>query len=182
MGKPLTRLNPSETQIVERIHTIRGLRIMIDNDLADMYGVETKVLNQAVKRNIERFPDDFMFELTKTEWERLRSQIVTLEVGGRGRYPKYFPKAFTEQGVAMLSSVLRSKKAIEVNIQIIRVYHKMRKLLTDNKDLWQKLEQIEREMLQQGSDIEQIFTVLEKLLTQESRPMEPIGFKIPAKR
>jgi hypothetical protein len=98
-----------------------------------MYGVYTKVLNQAVKRNMQRFPEDFMFQLTKSEWEALRSQIVTLE-NGRGKYPKYLPKAFTEQGVAMLSSVLHSEIASKVNVQIIRVYAKIRQLLLDNKE------------------------------------------------
>src|SRR5882672_5991035 len=107
---------------------------MLDKDLAELYEVETKVLNLAVKRNIERFPEDFMFRLTEHEWNSLRSQFVTLETG-RGKYPKYFPFAFTEQGVAMLSSVLNSSIAINANIQIIRVFTKMREIILTNKDV-----------------------------------------------
>src|SRR5947207_12235334 len=102
------------TQLAPLVHWVRHEKVLLDADLAELYGVETKVLNQAVKRNIERFPEDFMFRLTEHEWDFLRSQIVTLEAG-RGKYPKYFPFAFTEQGVAMLSSVLNSGIAINVN-------------------------------------------------------------------
>lgn len=172
-----------ENKIVERIYLLRGQNVMIDSDLAEMYGVDTKVLNQAVKRNALRFPKDFMFQLTKTEWQDLRSQFVTLEDGtGRGQYPKYLPKAFTEQGVAMLSSVLRSETAIQVNIQIIRVYTKMRQLLVDNKDLWRKLEQIETEITRKDDEIKAIFKILKKLIIKEQTPREPIGFKIPKKQ
>jgi len=108
---------------------------MLDRDLAELYGVETRVLKQAVKRNINRFPDDFMFELTKTEFENLRSQIVISSWGGL----RYAPMAFTEQGVAMLSSVLRSKRAIKVNIQIMRVFIKLRKMYIHHEDLKQKI-------------------------------------------
>lgn len=107
--------------IQNKVYTLRGCKIMLDFDLAELYEIETKVLKQAVRRNIERFPDDFMFELTKEEYGFLRSQIVTLEKG-KGRYSKYLPFAFTEQGVAMLSSVLNSYKAIQVNITIMRAF------------------------------------------------------------
>lgn len=115
-------------EIRSRIHTIRGKQVMLDKDLAELYGVETKVLNQAVKRNIERFPDDFMFQLNKDEWEFLRSQIVTIK-SGRGEHVKYLPFAFTEQGVAMLSGVLRSPIAVEVNIRIMRTFVAVRQYL-----------------------------------------------------
>ena len=110
-------LNPLIPQeyIASKIYYIRGEKVMIDSDLAELYGVTTKVLNQAVKRNIHKFPEDFMFELTEEEWTTLRSQIVTLKTG-RGQHSKYLPFAFTEQGVAMLSSVLNNEKAIEINI------------------------------------------------------------------
>lgn len=118
--------------IREKIYEIRGQRIMLDKDLANLYGVEVKVLNQAVKRNIERFPDDFMFQLNKEEADSLRSQIVTIKAG-RGEHRKYFPYVFTEQGVAMLSSVLKSKTAIEVNIRIMRAFVAVRNYISMQK-------------------------------------------------
>ncbi len=114
-----TRLALSEEIIYSRIYVIRKHKVMLSFDLASLYEVAPKVLNQAVKRNAERFPDDFMFQLSIKEWDSLRSQFVTLD-GGRGKYPKYLPSAFTEQGVSMLSSVLNSPRAIAVNIQIMR--------------------------------------------------------------
>lgn len=171
-----------EREIIERIFMLRGQKVMLDSDLADMYGVDTKVLNQAVKRNGQRFPDDFMFQLEQDEWERLRSQIVTLDAeAGRGKYPKYLPKAFTEPGVAMLSSVLRSETAIQVNIQIIRVYTKMRRLLIDNYELWKKVEKIENDLTGKDDEIKAIFKILKELIIKEQTPPEPIGFKLPKK-
>ena len=126
-------LVPSEP-LRSRIYFIRGQRVMLDRDLAELYGVETKALNQAVKRNIENFPDDFMYQLTQDEFDSLRSQIVTLDKG-RGKYPKYLPTAFTEHGVAQLSGVLKSKKAIQINIQIIREFIAMRHYLIDRGEL-----------------------------------------------
>lgn len=119
-------------EIRNRIYEIRGRQVMLDKDLAELYGVETKVLNQAVRRNIKRFPDDFMFQLIQEEWDFLRSQIVTLKKG-RGEHSKYLPYAFTEQGVAMLSSVLRSDTAIEVNIRIMRTFVAVRQYLATPK-------------------------------------------------
>lgn len=115
-------------ELKNRIHVIRGQQVMLDKDLAELYGVEVKRLNEAVKRNIERFPEDFMFQLTVSEYDSLRSQIATLKTG-RGEHSKYLPYVFTEQGVAMLSSVLRSKTAIEVNIRIMRAFVAIRKYL-----------------------------------------------------
>ena len=109
--------------IVRRIYSVRGQKVMLDSDLAELYQVETRTLNQAVRRNLDRFPEDFMFQLSEDEAAALRSQIVTLETG-RGRYPKYAPNAFTEHGVAMLSSVLRSKRAVEMDILIVRASFK----------------------------------------------------------
>ncbi len=178
--EPRTELIP-ESEIIERIFLLRGQNVMLDSDLAEMYGVDTKVLNQAVKRNALRFPKDFMFQLTQHEWEDLRSQIVTLDLPGRGKYPKYLPKAFTEQGVAMLSSVLRSETAILVNIQIIRAYIKMRRLLIDNNELWRKVEKIENDLTRKDDEIKAIFKILKELIIKEQTPREPIGFKIPKK-
>ncbi len=152
---------------------------MLDKDLAEMYGVETKVFNQSVKRNLERFPQDFMFELTAKEWEILRSQIVTSSWGGL----RYKPKAFTEQGVAMLSSILNSKTAIEVNIQIIRVFIKMRQYALTHKDILVQLSKLEKEAKGNSKDIENIFAVLKELIEKQNKPApkrEPIGFKTKA--
>jgi uncharacterized protein YjcR len=152
--------------------------VMLNKDLAEMYGVEVRTLNQAVKRNVTRFPEDFMFQLSKEEGHSLRSQSVILE---KGRYSKYLPYAFTEQGVAMLSSVLNSETAIQVNIQIIRLFTKMKQLILDNKDLWMKIEKIEQHLIKHDAEIKTVFAYLKKLLIQENKPRNPIGFKIPGK-
>lgn len=149
---------------------------MLDKDLAEMYGVETKVFNQSVKRNIERFPKDFMFTLSEKEWENLRSQIVTSSWGGA----RYRPNAFTEQGVAMLSSILNSKTAIEVNIRIIRVFTKLKAYALTHKEILVQLAKLEKEVKGNSKDIENIFLVLKELLEKQSRPVTPrnrIGFK-----
>lgn len=138
-SNPGTPTVPEEI-LTQTIHSIRGERVMLDADLAGLYGVETKVLLQAVKRNLERFPADFMFQLTKQEFNDLRSQIVTSRWGGR-RYPPY---AFSEHGVAMLSSVLRSPKAIAVNIEIVRAFVRLRKLACSNHEIAQKLDELDR--------------------------------------
>lgn len=162
------QLIPIES-IERRILLIRGHNVMLDRDLAKMYGVSTKVFNQAVKRNRARFPKDFMFRLSEKEASALRSQFVALEKG-RGRYPKYAPHAFTEQGVAMLSSVLRSKRAIQVNIAIMRVFVRLRQILATHQELAWKIQEHDRH-------IKAIFEVLQKLL--EPPPLPPrrqIGF------
>jgi hypothetical protein len=127
-------------QISGRIYFIRGQRVMLDRDLAELYGVETKRLKEQVRRNIERFPDDFMFELTKNEFEILRSQFATSSWGGS----RYAPMAFTEHGVLMISSVLKNDRAVQVNIQIMRVFIKFRAILSAHKDLDRKIEEMER--------------------------------------
>ncbi len=169
-----------EEKIVNKIYLIRDKKVMLDFDLSEMYSVETKQLKRQVKRNIERFPEDFMFELTRQEFKNLRSQIGTSSWGGT----RYMPMSFTEQGVAMLSSVLNSQTAIEVNIQIIRVFSKMRELLLTNKDILLKLEQIEKKMIKQDSkmksyekDIQIIFEALKELLNPPQEPRPRIGFK-----
>jgi hypothetical protein len=170
----------SEETIVEKIYIIRGQKVMLDRDLAETYGVETFNLNKAVKRNMVRFPDDFMFQLTKEEFEALIFQIGISKKKGRGGTRK-LPYAFTEQGVAMLSSVLNSETAIQVNIQIIRLFTKMKQLILDNKDLWMKIEKIEQHLLKNDEEIKTIFAYLKKLLIQENKPRNPIGFKVPGK-
>ena len=125
--------------INEKIVEIRGKKVILDKDLAILYGVETRVLKQAVRRNIQRFPEDFMFEISFEEYNTLRSQIVTLESNGKGNYSKYQPFAFTEQGVAMLSSVIHSEKAIQVNIAIMRAFVLMRQYALNYKELSKKI-------------------------------------------
>lgn len=134
--------------IQEKIYTIRSLQVMLDEDLALLYGVETKVFNQAVKRNIERFPQKFRFQLTEEEYKNLRSQFVTLSLDkGWGTHKKYLPYVFTEQGVSMLSAVLRSQMAIEVSIQIIDIFVNMRRFLLNNASIFHKIESIEKRQI-----------------------------------
>ena len=160
--------------ITNKIYIIRNQKVMIDRDLAELYGVETRVLKQAVKRNIERFPEDFMFELSNEEFTNWRSQYVTSSHGGN----RYIPFAFTEQGVAMLSSVLNSKKAIEVNIKIIRVFTKIRQSLSDNLNLAIEIEEIKKKLTSQSKNIELVFSYLDKLFDKkENLKRTKIGFK-----
>jgi len=158
--------------IRELIHTIRNKQVIIDSDLADLYEVETKALNQAVRRNKERFPEDFMFQLTEEERENLRfqngtprgnglrSQTVTLEKG-RGKHRKYLPYVFTEQGVAMLSGVLRSRKAIEVNIQIMRAFVAMRRFISKNAEIFLRLNNLEKKQIEYDENFKKIFDAIE---------------------
>ena len=168
----------NESGIVNKIVILRGQKVMVDKDLAQMYNVEVKRLNEAVKRNSARFPEDFMFQINDEEWLNLKSHFATSSWGGTRK----LPYAFTEQGVAMLSSVLGSETAIQVNIQIIRVFIKMKQLLLDNKDLFLKIERIERKLTDHDKDIQNIFTVLKKLL-QPAEPVKrnPVGFPYPKK-
>ena len=149
---------------------------MLDLDLADLYGVPTKVLNQAVKRNRSRFPTDFMLQLTAEEAQVLRSQIVTSKTGRGGR--RYAPFAFTEQGVAILSSVLRSGRAIQVNILIMSVFVRLRDILATHKDLAGELAEVKRAQREQGQQIALIFEVLDKLLAPPDEPRRRIGFEV----
>ena len=168
----------SEENIVEKIYLIRGQKVMLDRDLAEMYGVPTFRLNEAVKRNITRFPEDFMFQLTEIEFKSLISQIAISKNKGRGGTRK-LPYVFTEQGVAMLSSVLNSETAIQVNIQIIRLFTKMKQLILDNKDLWIKIEKIEQHLVKNDEELKTVFAYLKKFIVQENKPGNPIAFKIP---
>lgn len=161
--------------ILGRIHVIRGFKVMLDADLAELYGVKTKVLKQAVRRNIERFPDDFMFELTKAEYDHLRSQTVTSGPGGT----RYMPMAFSEHGVLMLSSVLRSAQAVQMNIQIMRVFVRIRRLLESHQELLLKLERIERTTQDQGAQIQLLYDHVRRLLTKQDGQSnrKRIGFR-----
>ncbi len=162
--------------INNRIYLIRGHKIMIDKDLADLYKIETKQLKRQVRRNMERFPEDFMFELSKTEYEILRSQIGTIK---QGEHSKYVPMAFTEQGVAMLSSVVNSAEAIRVNIQIIRVFTKIRQFFTENLTTKLEIEAIKKKIQNHDKNIELVFSYLDELMDKKEVVQERvrIGFK-----
>jgi hypothetical protein len=159
--------------ITSKIFFIRNQKVMIDSDLAELYQVETKRLNEQVKRNKDRFPEDFMFELSKEEWENLKSQNATSSWGGR----RTLPFVFTEHGVLMLSSVLNSERAIQMNIQIMRIYTKLRELLLTNKDILLKLEKLERTAMSHDEELKLIFKYLRELLNPAEEPRKEIGFK-----
>lgn len=176
--KSKAALIPGEI-VVNKIYVIRGIKVMIDRDLAALYEVETKIFNQAVKRNIDRFPEDFMFQLTKEEAEASRSQIVTLK---RGQNLKYLPYAFTEQGVAMLSGIINSPKAIQMNIAIMRAFVELRKLALTNKLVAEKLIRIEEKLGSHDAQLKQIYDAIENLLDKKAEEKnwedrERIGFK-----
>jgi phage regulator Rha-like protein len=181
--------------IQNRIYEIRGERVMLDKDLAALYEVETKALNLAVKRNFKRFPSDFMFQLTKEEFDGLRFQIETLEKGdkplrlqietlkkSRGQHRKYLPYAFTEQGVAMLSGILNSDKAINMNIAIMRAFVEVRKVLLKENDLKEQLNEIKERLGEHDAQLNQIYDAMENLLDEKAaqrkwNDRERIGFK-----
>ena len=178
MSKNELEIIPQET-IENRIYVIRRKKVLLDRDLAKMYGVETKVLKQAVRRNIDRFPDDFMFELSKQEFKDWRSQIVTSKSDKIGL--RYAPMAFAEQGVSMLSSILKSKRAIQVNISIMRAFINMRNMIMNQSKLWQKIEEMEKNYDYQ---FKIVFDALRELGTEIVKLKEPsrkskrkIGFK-----
>ena len=170
----MTTTIPME-RITSKIYLIRGQKVMLDRSLAELYGVKTKVLKQAVKRNIGRFPEDFMFELTKLEFDNLRAQIVTSSWGGT----RYSPMVFTEQGVAMLSSVLNSDTAIKVNIQIIRAFTQLRQMLSTHKNLKKKIETMEKKYDQQ---FQIVFEAIKQLLEADAKPRKKIGFTVKEKQ
>jgi phage regulator Rha-like protein len=161
--------------VMNKIYLIRGQKVMLDRDLAELYGVETRVLKQAVRRNGERFPQDFMFEMNKEEFEQWRKENITEADDRQGL--RYAPFCFTEQGVTMLSCVLNSKRAIEVNIQVIRIFTRLRELVLTHKDILLKLEQLERKAVKQDGEIKLIFDYLRELLNPPTEPMRKIGFK-----
>lgn len=161
--------------IVSKIYLIRDQKVMIDRDLAELYGVATKILKQAVRRNIERFPKDFMFEMNKSEFESWRGENVISAEDRQGL--RYAPFCFTEQGVTMLSCILNSRTAIEVNIRVIRIFTKLREMVLTHKDILLKLEQIERRVGQHDDDIKLIFDYLKELLNPKTEPMRKIGFR-----
>ena len=181
MTKKETAVMITEEIIMNNIYFIRGHKIMLDLDLAKLYGVETKQLKRQVSRNKDRFPEDFMFELTKEEFENWRSQFGTSNSDKMGL--RYSPMAFTEQGVAMLSSVLKSKKAVHVNIQIMRIFTAIRQRLADNIELRLEVEKIKKKLDNHDKNIELVFQYLDELLVKKENPKtkSKIGFKIKGK-
>jgi len=177
----------TDENVISKIRFFRDKKVMLDRDLAEMYGLETRILNQAVKRNIKRFPVDFMFQLSDKELEKWKSQNVTSNKEKMGL--RKLPNVFTEQGVAMLSSVLKSETAIEVNIQIIRIFTRMRELLLNHKDILIKLDDLEKKLAEQTKrsdkheeDIQLVFNALKQLLHSPKTPRETIGYKSSGKR
>ena len=177
-------------EVIERkILLIRGHKVMIDADLAQLYGIETFNLNKSVKRNSERFPEDFMFQLTKEEADSLRFQTGILKAveqaksqsveirRGRGQHRKYLPFVFTEQGVAMLSSVLRSRRAVQVNIAIMRAFVKLKEMLSTNKELAYKLTQLERKIEKHDEEIKLVFDAIRQLMSPPKTKKRKIGFR-----
>ena len=162
-------------RIEAKILLIRGQKVMLDKDLAELYEVPTKVLNQAVRRNHKRFPEDFMFQLKWDEVALLRSQFVTLnpETSIQGKHVKYLPFAFTEYGVAMLSSVLKSERAITVNVAIMRTFGKLRQILSSHKALREKIEEMEKKY---DSQFKMVFDAIRQLMTPPTKPKRKIGF------
>jgi len=160
---------------MNKIYLVRGQKVMLDRDLAELYQVETRALNQAVRRNIDRFPKDFMFQLTQNEFDNWKSQFVISNSEKMGLRKR--PLAFTEQGVSMLSGVLNSETAIRVHIQIIRVFAKMKELLITHKDILLQLEKIERKLTGHDEDIALIFQYLKQLLNLPQLPRRKIGFR-----
>ena len=166
----------SMTQIESRIFLIRGHKVMLDADLAELYDVGIKVLNQAVKRNVDRFPTDFMFQITADEYDSLRSQIVTLK-SGRGQHRKYLPYAFTEHGALMLGNVMKSERAVEVSLMVVRAFVRLRELVAGNKELAQKLLQLERKVGAHDKSIVEIINAIRELMSpSEPKKKRPIGF------
>jgi hypothetical protein len=173
MAKAIRSMTVTDEIILNRIYMIRGQKVMLDEDLAELYQVPTGRLNEQVKRNIDRFPVDFMFQLTEDEFKNLKSQNATSSWGGRRK----LPSAFTEHGVLMLSSVLNSSIAIGVNIQIMRIYTKMREMLMTNQEILLKLEQLEKQVVQNSDDIQMIFGALKELLNPPLEPRPRVGFR-----
>lgn len=172
----------------DRIHLVRGQRVMLDSDLAELYGVATKVFNQAIKRNIERFPSDFMFQLTEEEGESLRSQIVTLNAGdslrsqivtskpGRGQHRKYLPYVFTEHGAIMAASVLNSPRAVEMSVFVVRAFVQLRALLASSRELSERLNELERKLSTHDQAIAGLIDAIRQLTATPEKSSRPIGF------
>jgi hypothetical protein len=170
-GAYMRSLIPLEV-IEKKILLIAGQKVMLDSDLAALYGVTTKRLNEQVRRNLKRFPSDFIYQLSAEEFESLRSHFATIKIG-RGKHRKYLPYVFTEQGIAMLSSVLNSDRSIEVNIQIMRTFVKLREMISTHKDLAKKLSELEKKY---DSQFQIVFEAVRQILETETKPKKKIGF------
>lgn len=177
MSKEIIKSVIPDNNITGKIFLIRDKKVMLDADLADLYGVSTGNLNKAVNRNISRFPDDFMFRLSKSEFDNLIFQFGTSSWGGRRK----LPNVFTEQGVAMLSVVLNSQRAIQVNIQIMRVFTRIREILTDTLSVRLEIEEIKKKLVNHDKNIELVFSYIDELVEKQEKPKpsKHIGFKIP---
>ena len=168
-----TPMRPNET-VLDKIYVIRNQKVLLDRDLAQLYGIETKRLNEAVKRNLSRFPEDFMFQLNSYEFENLKSQFATSSWGGNRK----LPYAFTEHGILMLSSVIHSDQAISVNIQIMRLFTQMRQWILDHSELQEKIQHLEQKVDNHDKNIELVFSYLDELSdTQLTTTRKPIGYK-----
>ena len=169
------KFNIPDEIIMNKIFYVRDQKVMLDSDLAELYGVETRRLNEQVARNTDRFPEDFMFRLTEKEFESLLSQIATSKRGGR----RTLPYVFTEHGVLMLSSVLNSKQAIQVNIQVMRIFTRIRQMFIDNTELHLEIEKIKNKLDNHSKNMEVVFRYLDELIekTEETKPRKRIGFK-----
>jgi len=172
----ISSIHIADEVIINKIYLVRKRKIMMDRDLAEMYGVETKVLKQAVRRNFTRFPKDFMFEMSAAEFKNWRSQFVTSNEGNN-KGLRYAPFCFTEQGVTMLSCILNSKRAIRINIQIIRIFARLREMILTHKDILLKLEQLEKQVIRHDGEIQMIFKALKQLLHTPAPPRRRIGFR-----
>lgn len=181
MAKNETAVAIPDEIIMRKIYYIRGQKVMLDSDLAELYGTETKVLKQAVKRNIERFPERYMFELTKEEYTIIKTQNATSK---HGEHSKYLPYAFTEHGVMMLSNILKSKRAIEVSMRIIDVFIMLRETLANHTELRLEIEHIKKKLHNYGKNIELVFQYLDELLEKKEnpKPRTAIGFKTGKKK
>lgn len=184
-----TNLLPLET-ITQRIVVFREQKVLLDSDLATLYGVETRRFNEQVRRNTERFPEDFMFQLTQEEWDSLRSRFATLKMG-RGQHRKYLPYAFTEHGAIMAATVLNSSRAVEVSIYVVRAFVRLREMISSNKELAKRLDELEQRIehktetmaLQHDAfarntraQLKQVFDAIRELMTPPDPPKRPIGF------
>ncbi len=175
MTEKKTDLVITDERIINQIYLIRGEKVMLDSDLAELFGVETKQLKRQVARNINRFPSNFMFELTKAEYDSLRSQFGALK---RGQHPKYLPYVFTEHGVLMLANVLKSERAIHMSVRIIEVFVKMRELALTHKEILVKLQQIENKVTKHDEELEMLFKAVKGLLTEPKKKRVKIGYKV----
>ena len=175
MPKANNKISVADEAIMNKIYVVRGQKVMIDRNLAELYEVETKRLKEAVRRNTNRFPADFMFEMNKKEFANWRTQNATSKEDRQGL--RYAPFCFTEQGVTMLSCVLNSDRAVDVNIQIIRIFTKMKEMLLTHKDILLKMQKVEKKLTAHDEDIRLIFEALKQLLNPPQEPGKRIGFK-----